>query len=416
MSSLFCKSNFIGILIVCNAIFSVQRWSTVHIGNQYISWIINIFIIAILFLWYRTKPFSYEEKSKRNLPIILFLIYAIVYGVGFGLNMCEGYYDYKNLVNGFFMSMLPLFALYCQDITNTSRILNVFIRLGLPVFVIFYSWSTQLGAWQFYFGILLLLGIYMPLMPKKYRCITIIAILIMCTQLGARAQVIKCIVAVGFYFAYKFRHIISKKLLTFFYLIFISLPLVLIPLAVSGQFNLFEYMATSGEYENTRTKNGEVVSENLASDTRTFIYAETILSAYYNDYIWQGRTLARGNDTAFFDNNEEETGRMERYRNEVCFPNVFTWLGIIGLVLFSSIFIVASWLAFFKSNSLFIKYLGLWIAFHWTFGWIEDIIGFTAMSISIFIGIGMCLSTQFRSMTDDVFSDWFKGLFASQNY
>lgn len=163
--------------------------------------------------------------------------------------------------------------------------------------------------------------------------------------------------------------------------------------------------------------NGQVVEDDLSADTRTFIYIEVIKSALQHNYVIGGRTPARGNDSmAFGALNAEElkTGKYERHSNELCHTNIFTWLGLIGVVLYSLIYLRSSYLAVYKSNNIYIKFLGCFIAFRWAYGWIEDINRFDIANISLWMMIAMGLSVQFRNMNNKEFANFIKKIFVKE--
>lgn len=163
--------------------------------------------------------------------------------------------------------------------------------------------------------------------------------------------------------------------------------------------------------------NGQWVEEDLSADTRTFIYEEVISSAIRHNYIWFGRTPARGNDSMSFGSYSAEnlkTGKYERHSNEVCHPNIFTWLGLVGVILYSLIYLKSSYLAVYKSNNIYIKILGVFIAFRWAYGWVEDFNRFDIMNISLWMMIAMGFSEQFRDMTDRDFKIWIRSIFWKQ--
>lgn len=106
-----------------------------------------------------------------------------------------------------------------------------------------------------------------------------------------------------------------------------------------------------------------------------------------------------------------KTGKYERYQNELCHLNIFTWLGVIGMLLYTLIYIRSSYLAVYRSNSYFLKLIGVFIAFHWAYGWIEDTTNFDILNISLWSAISMGLSSQFRAMTNQDFVEWFGAIF-----
>jgi len=133
-----------------------------------------------------------------------------------------------------------------------------------------------------------------------------------------------------------------------------------------------------------------------------------------NHYILFGRTPARGNDSASFGahlGDELGTHRYERHSNELCFPNIFTWLGLVGMLLYCFIYLKSSYLAVYKSNSLYLKLLGVFIAFHFFYGWIEDTNDFSIANVALWMTIAMGFSEQFRAMSNREFEEWFKKIF-----
>lgn len=196
----------------------------------------------------------------------------------------------------------------------------------------------------------------------------------------------------------------------FFYVI----AVLLLYLGISGQYNFFKDGVSgggdrTGKYEYTNKDTGK--SEDLASDTRTFIYQEVITSAVVHEYVLFGRTPAMGNDSDFFDNINKSYNKPTRFMNEVCQPNIFTWLGLVGVILYSLIYLRASWLAMYRSRSFALKVIGCLIAFHWAMGWMEDTNLFNISNISLWMTIAMGFSEKFRGMSDGEFVLWFKQIF-----
>lgn len=97
--------------------------------------------------------------------------------------------------------------------------------------------------------------------------------------------------------------------------------------------------------------------------------------------------------------------------NEVCHPNVFTWLGLLGLIPWCLIYLTSSYLAIYKSNSFYLKIIGIFIAFRFFLGWIEDMNEFSIYGLSVWMSIGIGLSPYFRKMDDKVFVSWYKSIF-----
>ena len=202
------------------------------------------------------------------------------------------------------------------------------------------------------------------------------------------------------------------KFLHFFIL---GVPFILIFLASSGIFNVFKIQEyVDSDIEVTSEKKGEETTSSIIADTRTFIYAEVIDSALKNNYIIFGRTPARGYDSDIFGDYvdvELQTGKNERFSSEVAHLNIFTWLGLVGLTLYIFIFIISSYLAVYKSENIYIKIVGLYVAFRSTYSWVEEFSLFDLSNIFLWIMIGMCFSDSFREMTNKEFKTWVQSVF-----
>lgn len=319
------------------------------------------------------------------------------------------------MITGFLSLSIPLFIYPFQSCSNTQIVLSYWKKYAIPLFVVFFFFFPN-GAYHFYLGPIFLLGCFVPILPKKWQFIIGgLLLLMLVVNLDARSQVIKSaitiLIAIGIYFS-KFISInLLKVIHTFCYI----LPITLLFLGISGIFNIFQDLSKNeGKYIETKIVDGQIIESDLSTDTRTFIYEEVIESAINHNYVLWGRTPARGNDSATFgiQNAEElKTGKYERHANELCHTNVFTWLGLIGIILYSLIYFRSSYLAVYKSNNFYIKILGCFIAFRWAYGWVEDMNRFDIMNLSLWIIIAMGFSSQFRQMNDKEIKLWVKAIF-----
>ena len=375
-------------------------------SNTSINWIISfIFIYTLL---------QYKNQSQPLILINIYLIWLLI-GIIRGLFVPENYWEWKQLVTGSLTLSLPLLVFPFQSYTNTQAVLSHWLKYAIPCCILLLLFTPN-GSYHFYIAPIFLLGCFLPLMPSKWKIIIGGLLLIMLvSNLGARSQVIKAgitiIIALGVYFS-KF---IPTSFLKLIHCLCFGIPITLLFLGISGTFNIFEELSKNEDkYIEKKIVNGQVVEENLSADTRTFIYEEVIESAVKHNYVIWGRTPARGNDSDIFGTLTAEilkTGKYERHTNELCHPNIFTWLGIIGVILYSLIYLRSSYLAVYKSNNIYIKFLGCFIAFRWAFGWIEDINRFDIANIALWMIIAIGFSTQFRLMENSDFRLWFKKIF-----
>jgi hypothetical protein len=258
--------------------------------------------------------------------------------------------------------------------------------------------------------------LFYPVLNTKWKIIVIaFSIFVVTFDITARSNLIKFVVPFLFGIFYYFRNVLSNKIFNTSRYILLFAPFGFLILAISGVFNVFKLDEYLGE-QKTKAKSisGEVTEENLTADSRTFLYIEVIESALNNNYIFFGRTPARGNDSEYFGDFSKETlktGKKERFSNEVSILNIFTWLGIVGVVLYFLVFIRATYLALNESNNIFIKLIGLNISFRWTYGFVEDFSRFDLSNIFLWLMIGMCFSESFRQMTDAEMKYWVRGIF-----
>lgn len=408
--------NILPFLVVILTLFSVQQWLNVTVSSTFVSWAVDFFILFIV-LRFR---FRFRHQVRICIPdwdrklIAVYFCWAL-FSVVRGVFIAENYWEYKQLVKGIFILSLPALVYVFSMPLITQRILRVWCKYALIIFILILPFLST-GAYHFYLGPLFLLGCFLPVLPKKWRWIIGGLLFIMLfIDLGARSQVLKAVVTFMIAMGVYFRKLISDKLLRLAHWVCYVAPVILLFLGISGSFNIFEDLSShEGKYVERRVVDGEVVEEDLSADTRTFIYIEVITSALRHHYVLWGRTPARGNDSVVFGEHQAEelhTGKYERYMNEVCHPNVFTWLGLIGLIPWCLIYLRSSYLAVFHSRNIFMKYTGIFIAFHFFYGWIEDINNFNILSISIWMAIAMGLSDKFRSMDDRTFCRWLTACF-----
>lgn len=197
---------------------------------------------------------------------------------------------------------------------------------------------------------------------------------------------------------------------------FVVAPMILLYLGISGRFNVFRIQEELGwdEYsvQNSFNKNEQ---ENLTADTRTFLYVEELQSAVNNNYVLFGRSLSRGYDSVVIDGIDWKSGRNERWSCEVRMLNVFNYMGLFGVIIVGLVYIIGAYKAVFRSNSFTMQIIGVYVAFRWFYGWIEDFDRFDLINLYLWIPIIMCYSVRFLHMTDYDFHCWIRNFFKTQN-
>lgn len=374
-------------------------------------------IIVYGYSKYIGKTKTIEKFDRQWLLIYLFYcLIGIVRGVGQCFIFDNNYWIWKALISTVFILCVP-FLIYLFSEPNIVRV----------VLVKWYKWAFWLfilsipffhgGAYTFVYNYYLLLMCFMALMPKRYKifCAILFALMLF-SDFTARSQVMRSGVVLLFAVGFVFHRFLASYFYRIIHWLFYVIPLTLVVLGVLGVFNFFEFIESNeGKYvvETQNRALGKTEDVDLAGDTRSFLYEEVIKSAVRNNYIWFGRSPARGNDSESFGTfsaEELKTGLYERQNNELCHSNIFTWLGLVGLIIYGLFYLRASWLAVYRSKSVVMKFLGCWVAFNWAFGWIENTTGFDTLNIFLWMTISMCMSIKFRKMSDQEMTLWVKSL------
>lgn len=407
------KITILPFLVCLLTLTSLCIWSGIDVFNTFVIWCINALVLFYVFRY--AKRYFKPVNSKDYKIIFLFLIWALI-GVVRGIFVAEGYWEMKQLVMGIFCLSLPVFVYAFSIPAVLQQILKMWVKYGILLFVLFLPVLPR-DTYHFCLAPMFLLSCFLPVLPKKWRLVFIgLLVLMLFAEWGARSQIIKSAIVLMISIAFMFRKFISPWMFRLAHWACYILPVLLLYLGISGTYNIFEANSEkySGRIVETKVVNGELRIDDVSADTRTFIYREVITSAFRHGYVLFGRTPARGNDSVAFGSlNAEDlrTGKYERYRNEVCHPNVFTWLGLVGLILWCLIYLKSSYLAVYKSNNIYMKFLGVFIAFRWLYGWIEDINDFNLSGISIWMIIAMGFSESFRTMNNMEFKRWILDVF-----
>ena len=382
---------------------------TLQLGNTFFWWLIQFFMLFLF--WIIKRNYTSKKHSKDLYFLNIYLLYVSISFIR-GVFIVEGYWDWKNLISNTMCLLIPIVAFAIGREFLFQYIIKKYIFYTAPLFLIvqFFIGRDEFGFYLAPFSFLL---VFFPILQKKWKLILLaISIYVIMADFGARSNLIKFIVPLIASLIYYFRKILSIKTYELIRLILIVMPFIFLSLAVSGGFNIFNPQGDKhkGVIEKKRDFSGNIVEDDLLADTRTFLYVEVLSTANkYNTWIF-GRSPARGNISDSF-GEVDMNKRNERNANEVSILNYFTWLGLLGVVLVFILFYKASYLAVNKSNNIFSKIMGLFIAFRWAYAWVEDLNNFYIQYIFLWFFIGFCYSKSFREMTDSQMIQWVRNIF-----
>lgn len=410
-------SQIIPVTIFLLAIYSVIPYlkpgipMVESLNNTTVWWGISILILIAFFL---SRSYFFDKRNEDNMLIIwIYLLWNLVCIVR-GMFEAEMYWDWKGLTGNTMALMLPVVIFSATNKMVVQSLLSFFIKYVLPLFLLF-ALIIRTDAFGFYLIPVSFLILFFPVLTKRQKMILLFATaIVIIADLNARSNVIKFGVPFFILLLYYFRKKISVKMIEWTRIALFVTPLIFFALGVTGVFNIFNIQDyVKGNFSASGVDEiGNRVEMNVIEDTRTFLYEEVLESAVNNNYWLLGRTPARGNDSYTFGTVAVElTGRYERLSNEIGLANVFTWTGIIGVILYMLIFFRASYLAVNRSRNIFAKMLGVYVAFRWLYSWIEDVNDFSLNYFMLMVILGLCFSESFRNMSNKDVIIWVRGMF-----
>lgn len=381
------------------------RRSTLNIFPTFVTFSFQTLFIILAF--YTLRKLHITHKRGNSLLKITAIWIFICIARGFFLS--ESYWDLKNCYTNSLGLLCPFSAILFAHPYFTQTTLQKYFIWIFPISILaipfFSTWSW---FWMYYTFFTFIL--FFPAL-RRYWIFLFISIFFASIDVTARSVLLKVSIAIILGCLLYFNKFIRSKIFQFITYGVYIITFTLLYLGITGTFNIFQmdkYMPK------TLTKD-----EELTQDTRTLLYTEAISSAINNNYIIWGRTPARGYDTSFAPIEDElwkrakisgdNINNLHMERNaEVCFLNIFTWTGLVGVVLISLIYIMATHRALTRSQNDFVRLAGLYIAFRYMYGWIEDTLTFNGNILCLWIIIGICYSPYFQNMTNNEFRQFIR--------
>lgn len=385
------------IFFVLSGVYPMSQFTVLPIGADVFWFAFDALLIAAIYLL--IPVFKDKNVDKSMLFLKLFLLWVLIAFVR-GVIAADNYWEWKNLIRFSFTMLLPGIAFLATTPDFVSKIYSFWLKYGIWLIFLFIPFMRVGDMYGAYLAPLMLLILVFPLLSHQWKIVVfLMTVMVFLGGTDSRSNLIRFTMAAvlgGLYYLPFLRKTILLKAM---HITFFILPLVLLTLALTNTFNIFkikEYIHT-----NTVVKKEGGKKEDLAADTRTFLYVENITSALRHDYVLQGRTPAKGYDSNAFGKAAKYKmgiGKMIRFSSEVSLLNIFTWYGLVGIVLYSLVFLVGTFLALYRSNNYFIKIIGVFVAFRWAYSFVEEFNRADIVMLSLWIMIGMCYSSYFRRM------------------
>jgi hypothetical protein len=239
--------------------------------------------------------------------------------------------------------------------------------------------------------------LFFPFLKLKWKILLlIVSATSVLMSIGFRSNIIKLSFSVLLLLIFYLRNFIRLSWIRFALFALFALPLIFFTLAITNKYNLFQEISKDEDYTRINRLGKE---ENLTMDTRTFLYAEVFTSIHNSGNWIIGNSAAGSYQSTWFYN---DGGAIEgkRYGCEVGILNILMRFGIIGVIIYFLLLYNVSYYAIMHSSNILSKMLGLFIAFRWTYSFVEEYTQYDLNFYFFWIAIGLASSVQFRRMND----------------
>lgn len=378
-------------------------------------WILKVLLFGYFYGAAR-KYVQLRDIDKSGYVSVLLFLGWITFEFVRAFCFADGYWMWKNVIDSLlgmsifvvvFLAVSPLwlqgiYKIFFKNFWWLIGMAIIFTPAHNPNALNYLPYSTLLLFWR-----------YIPL--KKSFLLLAIVMLFFVTQ-EQRNDALKMIMALflGFSVTYLAK-LIPLWLIKLAHALLLLLPIVFLITGFLGIFNPFkmdEYIKGDMTRE-VKNESGENYDDNLKADTRTFIYTNVSYTMDLYDAWIMGRSPAYGDEgpIGIASDIDNETHLRGRYGNEVQIMNILLWYGVIGCLLYFLMYARASFLAIYRSRSIIMKGIGIYVAFLWMWSFIWEITKFEVFFMMNIAFLGVCFSKKYREMTDKDFKQWVLGIF-----
>lgn len=377
------------------------------------AWGTNLLLVLNLISALGLLALSRKLHWKTNIPARGLLIIQLFWFWSFitfihGVGDTHDYWDWKVLLLGYLPSVaVSLAVVLGVNFNYSSNIFRFLLFKLFPISFIFIPFTLAYTD-EFYSRLVMPVCLFVlisPYLPKNWRILVIaVAVISIAMDVTYRANAIRLLIPLILFVFFYFRGILLSKFMNFVLASMLSIPLILLFLGISGQFNVFS--DNKFNYEAQVVLQGESSTANVSDDTRTFLYKEVFYSMIKrNSSFIIGEGGSAGYQTDYF--SDAVLNKKGRYRSEVGFLNTFLYSGAVGVLLYALVLFVPAYYAINKSNNRLCKIIGLFLATRWAVSFVEDVAQFDMNFFFLWLMIGLCLSNRFRAMTDSQMAVYF---------
>lgn len=366
------------------------------------------FYLFTFFYWRKKNKWKTYEFDCKNIYKLLIIWSTITYFRGF-FNI-DSSQDWANLCSGlFFTCFLFPTILYFPNVSSLRIIIISFFKFGLPLCIITAVFPPSDGFMSFQHNIYFVLPLVFcfTALPYKYKIILVISLLsIVLYNIDRRSCVLNVAIVIAIYLFYTVIH--NRFLRLSLNCFFIISPIILLILALTIQFNIFS------EISNYRTLQITDSSRSLTTDSRTDIYLDVYEELKdKNAFLFGLGGNGKTRTSLIYNQNQDYSiiYKNGRGRTESGMLNNIQYGGITGLLIFSILFIMASFKATANSNNDFMRMLGAYIAFKYFNSFIEESVNPQGCSFYLYLWIGMCYNKHLRLMNNNMMNLYLTKIF-----
>ena len=399
-------------ILIYNLIFLAISDSFFHLANSgsagtlidYITPISLAAKIAVLYsLVYFARKSNWEDDLTTTVSILFKLLLAWnIINIIRGIFSANGYWEWKFLFfsTGFFF-LVPL-AFFVGKSLSLARaalqsVLKYFFAFGflaIPVgyFTVHHLYARLMIPISFFI-------VMIPYLKSRHKILVVlVAIVSVCVAYDLRANIVKIAISILVLLTWYFRKFIALTWLKILHITLFILPLPLLYLAASGQYNIFNAASQNESFIVKDKKLNVGEDESLTADTRTLLYVEVFKTLNeQNDWLFGQGAVGKYKTHAFDD---KAIIKGERFGSEVGFLNTLLYSGIVGVILYALLVFTVSRNAIFYSNNWLSKMLGIVVMSRWMQFFLEEYTQFDLNLYFLWIIIGLISTRQFRAMTD----------------
>jgi len=376
--------------------------------GTYISIILNYASLAIMI--FMSTKINWSQEIPRSIKIMfsLWMINNIVNLIR-AFFLAADYWDWKVLVmSSESFSLIPLAFFLGLNLEIAKIIFRFFIKYAFVFGFILIPLALATND-ELYSRIMIpivLFILFIPYLKSKWKLLLIIvAVTSIFVVIDFRSNIIKITFSSLLLFFYYFQNYIKQLWIRFVCWFLYLLPIIMLALAITGNYNVFQEISNEEDY-NIKNSEGEI--ESMTSDTRTFLYEEVITSVHQAEAFWFGKSAIGSYYSEAFTDLTGTSESNKRFGCEVGILNFYMRYGIIGVTIYFLFLSTVSFYAINRSNNTLSKMLGLFVAFRWTFSFVEEFTQYDLNFYFFWVAVGFVSSVSFRKMNDDDLKKYFE--------